>query len=155
MFKFEVYSKINNMKNVIKFVALFGILFISCTDQNKARNETCDSNSEVIAESVFSQISTSNYGISNVILNGNCLEITIGSSGCNAEQWQMNLYSTDAFYTVYPLQRAVKVELINNQACLAVFQKTKSFDLTPFRIEGQNQTTLNIEGWNEQIIYYY
>ena len=45
--------------------------------------------------------------------------------------------------------------VINNQECLAVFQKTKSFDLTPFRIEGQNSVPLNIEGWNEQVIYEY
>ena len=67
----------------------------------------------------------------------------------------MEMFSTNAFYNIFPLQRAVKVKLINNQECLAVFQKTKSSDLTPFRIEGQNSVPLNIEGWNEQIIYEY
>jgi hypothetical protein len=146
------------MKNLKKIVALFGIIgmiFISCSDDDPAANETCDSNAEVIAETIFNDINTSNYGISDVNLTGDCLEITIGSSGCNAEQWQMNLYSTDSFYTVYPYQRAVKLKLINNQLCLAVFQKTKSFDLTPFQIKGQNQVPLNIEGWSTTIIYKY
>lgn len=146
------------MKNLIKFVELFGIIgmiFISCSDDETTINETCGSNAEVIAETIFNDITTSNYTISDVNLNGDCLEITIGSSGCNAEQWQMNLYSTDSFYTVYPYQRTVKLKLINNQLCLAVFQKTKSFDLTPFQIKGQNQVPLNIEGWSTTIIYKY
>ncbi len=146
------------MKNLIKFVALFGIIgmiFISCSDDETTINETCGSNAEVIAETIFNDITTSNYTISDVNLNGDCLEIKIGSSGCNADQWQMNLYSTDSFYTVYPYQRTVKLKLINNQECLAVFQKTKSFDLTPFQIKGQNQVPLNIEGWSTTIIYKY
>jgi hypothetical protein len=145
----------NNLKKIIALFGIIGIIFISCSDDDNATNKTCDSNSEVIAETIFNDINTSNYTITDVNLNGDCLEITISSSGCDAEQWQMNLYSTNAFYEVYPLQRAVKVKLINNQLCLAVFQKTKSFDLIPFQIKGQNQISLNIEGWNEQIIYEY
>ena len=53
------------------------------------------------------------------------------------------------------MQRAVKVELVSNQLCLAVLQKTKSFDLLPFQISGQNQIPLNILGWNKTIIYKY
>lgn len=146
------------MKNLKKIFALFGIIgmiFISCSDDDSTTNETCDSNSEVIAETIFKDITTINYTISDVNLSGDCLQITIGSSGCNADQWQMNLYSTDSFYTINPLQRAVKLKLINNQECLAVFQKTKSFDLTPFQIKGQNQISLNIEGWNKTIMYKY
>ncbi len=67
----------------------------------------------------------------------------------------MKLFSTDAFYTVFPLQRAVKIKLINNDLCLAFFRKTVSFDLSSFQIDGQNQIPLNIEGWKEQIIYKY
>jgi hypothetical protein len=146
------------MKNLKIFVTLLGIIgmiFISCSDDETAINEACGSNAEVIDETIFNDITTLNYTISDVNLTGDCLAITIGSSGCNAEQWQMNLYSTDSFYTVYPYQRSVKLKLINNQSCLAVFQKTKSFDLTPFQIKGQFQVPLNIEGWSTTIIYKY
>jgi hypothetical protein len=143
------------MKKII-LIFIFAIGFISCTKDDDSKNiSNCDSSSEVIADNIFNNINTSNYSISNVILNGDCLEITIGSSGCNANLWEMELYSTNAFYTVYPLQRAVKLKLTNNQACLAFFQKTKSFDLTPFRMEGQNSLPLNIVGWDKQIIYKY
>lgn len=146
------------MKKIFVLFVFFGILFSSCSkddDDSSPTEITCDSISEVIAEEDFNGIDTSNYVVSEVQLNGNCLEITIGSSGCDPELWEMNLYSVDAFYNIYPLERAVKIELINNQECLAVFDKTISFDLTPFQIDGQNELPLNIEGWDEQIIYEY
>lgn len=143
------------MKKII-IIFIFAIGFISCSKDDDSKNiSNCGSSSEVIADNIFNNINTSNYSISNVILNGDCLEITIGSSGCNANLWEMELYSTNAFYTLYPLQRAVKLKLTNNQECLAFFQKTKSFDLTPFRMEGQNSLPLNIVGWDKQIIYKY
>ena len=67
----------------------------------------------------------------------------------------MNLFSTDSFFNVSPLERTVKLELINNENCLAVFEITKSFDLTPFQISSQDQVPLNIEGWDAQVIYEY
>jgi hypothetical protein len=146
------------MKNLKKFVALFGIIgmiFISCSDDDPAANETCGANAEVVAETIFNDVSISNYSIVDVNLTGDCLEIKISTSGCSANELQMNLYSTDSFYTVYPYQRGVKLKLFNNQLCLAIIEKTKSFDLTPFQLKGQNQIPLNIAGWNKTIIYKY
>ena len=140
------------------FILLFSFLvvFYSCSNKDDSTNlPNCDSSSEVIAENNFNNIDVTNYSLSTVNLNGDCLEITLSSSGCDANLWEMDLHSTNAFYNVYPLQRALKVKLTNNQVCLAIFQKTKSFDLTPFRIEGQNSIPLNIDGWDEQIIYEY
>jgi hypothetical protein len=146
------------MKKIFVLTALFGVLFASCSkddDDNLPNEIICDSIAEILAEEDFNGINTTNYVVSNVQLNGDCLEVTIGSSGCDPEPWEMNLYSVNAFYNIFPLERYVKIELINNQECLAVFDKTVSFDLTPFQLEGQNELPLNIEGWDEQIIYEY
>ena len=142
------------MKGSFVLIFLIGTLLISCSTDDNPPNE-CDATSEVIAEDNFDAINTSNYVVLDVQLNGDCLEITIGSSGCDSNLWVLNLYSTNAFYAIYPIQRAVKIELINNQSCEAFFQKTISFDLTPFQIEKVNKVPLNIEGWNEQIVYEY
>ncbi|MFO7823627.1 MAG: hypothetical protein R6V72_06785 [Cyclobacterium sp.] len=93
--------------------------------------------------------------MTNIELNGDCLEVTIGSSGCDPESWEMGSFGVDAFYTVFPLQRAVKIQLANNQLCAGFFHKTLSFDLTPFRIDGQNQVPIYIEAWDERIVYEY
>lgn len=145
------------MKNVYTFTVLLGVLFFSCSndDDNPSSINTCDALAEVVYEEDFNAISTANYEVTEIAFNDECLEITIRSSGCEPESWEMNLYSVDAFYTVFPLQRVVKIELINEQLCQAVFQKTVSFNLTPFQVDGQNEIPLTIEGWDEQLIYEY
>ena len=143
------------MKKILLFLPIILILSCNSENDNSTIENNCDFTSEIILEEDFNAINTSNYGIIEVELNGDCLGITFGSSGCGTDLWEENLYSTDAFYNVFPLQRDVKMELINDEACLAFFQKTVSFDLTPFQIDGQSDLPLNINGWNEQITYEY
>ena len=143
------------MKKLLFILTLTHILSCNLEDDNSNIENNCDFTSEIILEEGFNAINTSNYAITEIELIDDCLEITFGSSGCGTDLWEENLYSTDAFYNIFPLQREVKMELINNEACLAVFQKTVSFDLTPFQIDGQSDLPLNINGWNEQITYEY
>ena len=143
------------MKKLLLILTLMHILSCNSEEDNSTIENNCDFTSEIIFEEGFNTISTSNYGIIDVVLNGDCLEITFSSSGCGTDLWEESLYSLDVFYTVFPLQRDVKMELINNEECLAVFQKMVSFDLTPFQIDGQSDLPLNITGWNEQITYGY
>jgi len=133
------------------FIFLLNILPLSCDSNDDSSNieNNYDFISEIISEDNFNTVNTSNYIITNVELNNDCLKITFGSSGCGTELWEENLFSTDAYFTVFPLQRALKMELINNELCQAAFEKTVSFDLTPFQIDGQNELPLNIDGWNE------
>lgn len=132
------------------------VLLAACSDDNsKTVNSNCDKQALVIDDNNFQDIITANYMITNIVLNGDCLEITLSSSGCDSNTWEMNLISSNSFFESLPLQRRVKVELNNQETCLAVFQKTVSFDLIPLRIDGQNQVPLNIEGWSEPITYQY
>lgn len=144
------------MKNIFALV-LFGIMFISCSDDdnNIGYVSNCDLIAQVIDEESFQEIETNNYLLINVVLNQNCLEITFGSSGCDGSTWEENLFSKDVLFDALPLQRVVKFELLSQELCAAYFEKTVSFDLIPFQIEGQNQAPLNIEGWEEVIIYQY
>jgi hypothetical protein len=142
------------MKKLLLILTLIHILSCNSEDDNSTIENNCDFTSEIILEEDFNAINTSNYAIIEVELNGDCLEMRFGASGCGTDLWEENLYSTDAFYNVFLLQRDVKIELINDE-CLAVFQKTVSFDLTPFQIDGQSDLPLNITGWNEQITYVY
>jgi hypothetical protein len=143
------------------FTSIFAcVLFLttfSCSDSDdkKTLALTCDKQSQITGELAYNEISTANYMITAVALNVNCLDITISSSGCSGNTWEMDLFSTNSLPDTFPLQRALKLQLINNEVCAAIFQKTVSFDLTPLQIDGQNQITLNIEGWGEQLIYQY
>jgi len=145
------------MKRLLFLATLFSLCLNSCSDNDDigAKVSNCNQQAQIVEEGIFTAIETYNYQISNVVLNQDCLEITIWSSGCDANNWEMKLFSHNNFSTVIPLQRFAKIELINNEICLAILQKTVSFDLAPFQVQGQNQVPINLEGWNEQIIYQY
>ncbi len=144
------------MKKLIIALSCLVFLYISCSDDDKKTvNSNCDKQALVVNENAFQDIITANYMITNAILNDDCLSITVSSSGCNGETWEMNFIGSNSVLESFPVQRLVKVELDNQEACLAVFQKTVSFDLVPFQVNGQSQVTLNIEGWDEPIIYQY
>ena len=145
------------MKKIFILSTLFLFFLNSCSDNDDIATKVsnCDQQAQIVEEGIFNTIETYNYQISNVVLNQDCLEITIWASGCDANNWEMKLFSHNNFSTVIPLQRFAKIELINNEICLAIFQKTVSFDLAPFQVQGQNQVPINLEGWSEQIIYQY
>jgi len=144
------------MKNTLLILGIL-IILASCSsdDEGQIIETNCEALSEVLSNEDFDAILNTSFGITEVSLDEDCLFVTIGASGCDPNNWDMNLYSTDAFFTGLPSVRAVKVEVINNEACLAVFEKSMSFDLTPFQLENENEIILAIEGWATQISYPY
>lgn len=140
-------------------LALFtSVFFVACDfmdDHIKHPIKSKCNEKAVLDHVAFPQVNTNNYGITDVVLNGDCLEITVSSSGCNPNNWDMNLIGVASTTNIYPPLFHAKVELINNEACQAVFQKTVSFDLTPFQMAGQNTVQIDIDGWNNNIMYQY
>jgi SAM-dependent MidA family methyltransferase len=144
------------MKKILPFLFFVSFLASSCSNDDCPSNSvSCGTNAILVANETLDAIQTNNYQIQSVTLSGNCLEVTIASSGCNADNWTMNLFSNTTFFDSFPLQRFAKIEVITNEACLAVLQKTVYFDLQPFQIEGQDSVTIMIEGWNTPVNYQY
>ncbi|MDO5655904.1 MAG: hypothetical protein Q4G27_07170 [Flavobacteriaceae bacterium] len=144
------------MKRFLSLIML-GMFLISCSsdDLDTQKNNICEDVSEIVSDEFFQLIETTNYHITDLEISDNCLRISVSSSGCDPTNWNMKLFSTNSFYTVQPYERILKIELNNNQSCLAVFEKSVSFDLIPYQIQGQSETPLHIVGWNEPIIYRY
>ena len=137
------------------FICLLFSLFPACSESSSKDYENCDKQSQIISNQAYADLATMNYTITAVALNVNCLDVTISSSGCSGNTWETNLFSTNNLPDTFPLQRNLKLQLIYQEFCLAIIQKTVSFDLTPLQIAGQNQITLNIDGWGQQIVYHY
>lgn len=142
------------MKRIGVFFIFLFVFSCNSNDETTIENK-CNVSSEIISSEDFSEVSTSNYVITKVRINEDCLEITFNSNGCGTEFWEEYLFSVDSFYTTFPYQRALKMELINEELCEANFIKKVSFDLIPLQLEGQDLIPLNIYGWNEQVIYKY
>ncbi|MGB1170257.1 MAG: hypothetical protein ACPH3L_02735 [Flavobacteriaceae bacterium] len=142
------------MKRIGVFFIFLFVFGCNSNDEPTFENK-CNVSSEIISSEDFSAVSYSNYVITKVEINEDCIEITFSSSGCGTELWKEHLFSVDSFYTTFPYQRALKMELINEELCEANFIKTVSFNLIPLQLEGQDLLPLNIYGWNEQVIYEY
>ena len=91
-----------------------------------------------------------------VLLDGDCLEITFTSSGCDGSTWITELIDSEAILESFPVQRVLRLSLHNMEPCDAVIAKTVSFDLTPIQLEEYDRILLNIEGYQgERILYRY
>ncbi|WP_179321200.1 hypothetical protein [Winogradskyella helgolandensis] len=111
---------------------------------------------EVITDSTtYESSETSYFGVLNVSLNNDCLMVHITSSGCDASSWELTLIDSENIAESMPPQRYMKLTLYNNEACLAVFEKEETFDLTSLQVEGTNEVVLNIEGLPDSVLYTY
>ena len=112
--------------------------------------------SEVLIDNnTYETAESDNYTIGNVFFNGNCITIDVSASGCDGSTWVFTLIDSENISESIPPQRSLKLSLNNNEACLAVFTREESFDLIPLRVEGSNEVLLNIEGFEEPILYAY
>ncbi len=143
------------MKLTITIISLAIITLVSsCSKNNGCKDGNCEK-TVLVNNQMYNSTSTNNYMINEAIINGDCLEIKFGSSGCDSKSWIVEL--VDAAQVTEPPtpQRSLKLALTNNELCAAAFSKTVSFDLTPLRIKGSSKVNLLLAGYNQPLIYSY
>lgn len=133
----------------IGFLLLISVV-ISCTE--KDTTDIIFDGSVIINSNIYQETITNNYTITSINLNENLLTIKISSSGCSGDSWNGILVDANETLESFPVQRNIKLSLENNEACLAVFEKEFTFDISKLK-EGFDQVILNLEGWNSQINY--
>ena len=142
--------------NRIIVLSLFCLLLMNfqCDDDDDVQLSMCDAT--VIVDNLAYQTTESSfYSLVSAEIVGDCLRVNISSSGCNGSSWILTLVDSEDIAESIPPQRYLKLLLANNEACLAVFNKEQSFDLTALRIEGINDMLLNIEDFPEPLTYSY
>lgn len=132
---------------IIIFISLF---VISCNNDNN--EPLLQDESVIISNSVYNSTTTNNYTITDVKIDGNSLTIKISSSGCSGDSWKAVLVDANEILESNPVQRNIKLALENNEACLAVFEKEFTFDIS-ILTTSFSELFLNLEGWNTQIYY--
>ena len=148
------------MKNYFKQAVFFVIVLMCFT------NTQCDDNNNdvvalecdqqvIVDEDYYSNLESENFSFILIEVQQGCLSIVLSASGCNGNSWEYKLVDSGNIAESLPEQRYLKFELINNEACLAVFNKNVTFNLEPVRVEGSNEIVLNIEGYPDSITYTY
>lgn len=138
-------------KTVIFFAITFIALLIACKDDEALPTSE---NKILIGNTIFKNYPNDPLIISAATINGDSLQITFGASCCDGKNWTVQLVgSGDVLYSSPP-QRSIRLSLKNYEICAAVCSKTLKFDLIPTRVNG-NQIILNLDGWDQPLIYKY
>lgn len=138
------------MKKKFLILLALTVLFFKCDEKDIDVNY--ENENVVVNNSLYNQTETNNYTITNVQLTENELTVKISSSGCSGDSWKAILVDANLILESFPIQRNIKLALENNEACLAVFEKEFTFDISTLK-EDYESLYLNLEGWNSQIFY--
>ena len=88
-------------------------------------------------------------------IDGDCLVINFGASGCSGENWDITLFDASAVAESFPVQRFIRLSLDNREDCLAFFSRERSFDLKPIQLSEYDTIILNLEDYDQQLRYEY
>lgn len=102
-------------------------------------------------EANYVSTTSSNYEIKDVLAVGNCITITISSSGCSGDRWRGTLYFSEQILQTTPNQRFARLLLTNDEACLAVFDKSFTFNIGNMK-PNDEPFMLKLEGLNHPIV---
>ncbi len=144
------------MRNYILFVfSTCALVFIlSCNNDDDVQLNQCGA-TVVVDNSIYQTTASDYYSLVSGEIDGDCLSVNISASGCDGSTWVITLVDSEVIAESMPPQRYLKLMLANNEACLAVFNKEQSFDLTALRISGVNEVLLNIEDFPDPLSYGY
>ena len=137
-------------------VALALLLFnFQCEDDDIPLPPTDCDRFAIADNDAYENSNSAFFNIISAQVNGDCLDIEIGASGCNGATWILQAFSPLDVMESLPVQRNLRAVLINDEACLAVFTRTFSFDLRNLQVEGTQQVSFNLQDYSEPILYSY
>ncbi len=115
----------------------------------------CDAETVLIDAIVYEETMDSGVVIESADIMDDCLHIFINASGCDSNNWEFDLIDSGLVAESSPVQRFIKLKFINPESCLAVFTKSLTFDLFEVRVEGESQIEIQLDGFNDTLIYNY
>ena len=108
----------------------------------------------VIDDNLYTDAPRDDFNLVGADIIGNCLQLTVRyGGGCGDIEFK--LITTKNILESNPVQRNIRLSLKDEDYCKALLIKEISFDLIPIRVSGDNRVALNLEGWNDPLLYQY
>ncbi len=142
-------------KMLFAIAVMFCFMNILCENEN---DNIVDMNCDFVAvidKTKYDNLETASFEFISAKIVDDCLAIKIGASGCSGDTWNFDLVDSGAVAESSPEQRFLKFQLINDETCLAYFERTVLVDLTPLQINGSNEIILNLEDLETPLNYKY
>ena len=136
---------------------VFCILFLNTTcddDVVEVPKTECDQFA-IADNSLYQGAQSDFYQIVSAEVVEDCLNFEVSASGCSGDTWDFLLLASEDVMESFPIQRNITLILVNQEACLAIFTKEVSFDLTDLQVEGEDEITFNLEDYEDSISYTY
>lgn len=142
-------------KSIGLICVVITVLLLGCSSTvlDPYVDTTCDQVT-LIDASKYMNASSAIYTIKEINVNGDCLEISIVSSGCDGNSWKAELIDSEGIMESLIVQRELRLVLENLEICDAIITKTFTFDLRPIQIN-DDKVILNVKFWDEQVLYEY
>lgn len=141
-------------KLIVVGVVFFSLL-VSCDEEEDICNCYLPCGDAVIVNAnLYGQDPSSMFSVIEAEITGDCLFLTVSSSGCDGNNWGADLFSTEP-QVASVVTADVRMDLINQEACLAVISKDFMFDLQLLQVAGENSVLINLDGWDETLVYNY
>lgn len=92
--------------------------------------------------------------ISNAVIEGDCLYLAFQYSG-GCESIEYHLLSNDNIQYSLPPKRSIRLALDEDDPCEALPEVESSFNLETLQLENTDTILLELEGWEEDLLYVY
>ena len=132
------------------FFCLLLFTIISCSDSDNPIDPNCTP--VVIDESVFNQDSFNSAAYISHSLDGDCLTVRLGISGCSGDH-EIEMVSDGAVMESFPPQMEFDFLDKNLEPCLAFFEVTRQFDLREIADLVSTEVHIGIRGQDGLIVY--
>jgi len=123
-----------------------------CSIKEKDNQSNCDQ--DVIISAVeYENAPNHPISIIDMKIEGNCLKIKFGASGCSGNNWIVKLIDSGMIAESLPCQRQLRLSLNDIGDCDAYFENEMSFNIEDLQIQGNKSVILHISG--KTILYEY
>jgi hypothetical protein len=137
------------------------ILASSCdlfrdSDDDDPVNERCQQMA-FIDDSLFDNGESSTFSPTAITVEGDCLSLTFGASGCSGDTWSFDLVGRTYFPETLPpqIRRPLRLLLQNEEDCRAFFTRTVQFDITELRVPGETAVIIDLVNSDLTVRYGY
>lgn len=139
-------------KIFLLIILSLGVLLSACEKEDD--NNSSNFNFVIVDANLYNNVSSDEFDLHHAEIIDDSIKITIRyGGGCG--DVEVKLFDSGAIMESLPVQRNIRISFLDNDHCEAYLTEEFSFNLTSVRVDNENQVVLNLNGWDEQLLYEY
>lgn len=143
------------MKFKIVFLILITAIMTNCgNDDDNQSSPLNNANAIRIDDDLFSNAPNDEFKINAVTITGNNLKLTIDYGGGCGEIYY-DLITESGYIETDPIQKNMRLAFDDQDNCEALLELELSFDLTAIQVSSTDSILINLEKWENQLVYNY